>query len=152
VKKAMRIAPDAKANCIFCKRSTQSSRSVEHIIAESFGNTEYVLPRGAVCDPCNNYVASSVEQPVLESDYFLQARFDGSVPNKRNRSSSINGIVLPEYRAEVSRDATGDLHVYVEERAKASVLNGRSRALIIPRMHRKTGRDPVCAISWKDGN
>ncbi len=138
---AIPIRPDAEANCIFCKRRTQASRSVEHILAESFGNTEYVLPRGVVCDPCNNYFASSVEQPVLESDYFLQARFDGSVPNKRHRSPSINGVVLPQYHAEVSRDATGDLHVYVEEQATASLLNGRSRALMIPRMHRKP--DPI---------
>lgn len=137
MEEAIRIGPEA--NCIFCKRSTQASRSVEHVLAESFGNTEYVLPRGVVCDPCNNYFASSVEQPVLESDSFLQARFDGSVPNKRNRSPSINGIVLPKYRAEVSRDAAGDLHIYVEEQATASLLDGRSRALIIPRMNRKPG-------------
>ncbi len=34
--------------CIFCKTDSDSSRSVEHIIPESLGNTDYVLPPGCV--------------------------------------------------------------------------------------------------------
>lgn len=40
--------------CIFCKRNSNSSRSVEYIIPESLGNEEHVPPPGVVCDACNN--------------------------------------------------------------------------------------------------
>ena len=48
--------------CIFCKKDSCNSRSVEHILPESLGNEEHILPAGIVCDRCNNYFASSVEQ------------------------------------------------------------------------------------------
>ncbi len=61
--------------CIFCKRDSTGSCSVEHIIPESLGNEEHVLPPGVVCGACNNYFASSIEQAVLESGAFKIARF-----------------------------------------------------------------------------
>lgn len=53
-------------NCLFCKRDSSTSRSVEHVIPESLGNKEYVLPRGMVCDKCNQYFAIKIEKPLLE--------------------------------------------------------------------------------------
>jgi len=69
--------------CIFCKQDSIDSRSVEHIVPESLGNHEHVLPPGIVCDQCNNYLGRAVEKPVLESEYLAQVRFINSVVNKR---------------------------------------------------------------------
>lgn len=71
--------------CIFCREDAAQSRSVEHIIPESLGNTEHVLPRGIVCDKCNNYFARKVEGPLLETEYFRHARATMQVHNKRKR-------------------------------------------------------------------
>lgn len=71
--------------CIFCKQTSDDSRSVEHIIPESLGNKSTILPKGAVCDSCNNYFASKVEKPVLESKEFTQLRFNQLVKNKKGR-------------------------------------------------------------------
>ncbi len=60
--------------CIFCKGDSNQSRSVEHIIPEALGNIEHVLPRGIVCDTCNNYFARKVEGPLLETQWFRHAR------------------------------------------------------------------------------
>jgi len=60
--------------CIFCEADTSNSKSVEHIIPESLGNLDHVLPAGIVCDQCNNYFAVKVERPLLESAYFTQLR------------------------------------------------------------------------------
>ena len=49
--------------CIFCKTKSSACVSVEHIIPESLGNTQHILPRGWVCDSCNNYMATKVEKP-----------------------------------------------------------------------------------------
>jgi hypothetical protein len=61
--------------CIFCKQDRSESRSVEHILPESHGNSKRMLPKGVVCDGRNNYFAESVEQPFLESDAVKVMRF-----------------------------------------------------------------------------
>lgn len=71
--------------CIFCKKSSDESNSVEHVIPESLGNKTTILPKGAVCDSCNNYFASKVEKFVLDSDEFTQLRFNQLVKNKKGR-------------------------------------------------------------------
>lgn len=82
-------------NCIFCKGDAAGSRSIEHIIPESLGNTKNILPRGTVCDACNNYFAVKVEKPLLDSDYFTHTRFRNIIPNKRGNVPSIEGLYEP---------------------------------------------------------
>jgi hypothetical protein len=65
-------------------------KSVEHIIPESWGNTKYVLPRGTVCDRCNNYFARKVEGLLLPHVSFRNLRALYRVPTKR-------GVHLPVY-------------------------------------------------------
>lgn len=71
--------------CIFCKQCSDDSKSIEHIVPESLGNKNTVLPKGVVCDSCNNYFASKVEKPVLDSKEFTQLRFNQLVKNKKGR-------------------------------------------------------------------
>lgn len=87
--------------CIFCKRPSLSSQSVEHIVPESLGNTDHTLPRGVVCDACNNYFARKVEKPVLDSPMMRLLRSDRQIPNKRRRIPSCDAQEspeLPDYR------------------------------------------------------
>ena len=78
--------------CIFCKTDSSNSISVEHIIPESLGNKEHVLPSGIVCDKCNNYFARKVEQPLLGDDYFLYARFSNLIPSKRGKIPTVKAF------------------------------------------------------------
>jgi hypothetical protein len=48
-----------------------------------------------VCDRCNNYFASKIEQPVLNSDYFRHARFRNAIPNKKGRIPTLEVIFGP---------------------------------------------------------
>lgn len=87
--------------CIFCKSQSELSHSVEHIISESLGNTEHTLPRGVVCDSCNNYFARKIEQPVLDSPMMRLLRSDRKIPNKRRRLPTFQQYEspdLPDYR------------------------------------------------------
>jgi HNH endonuclease len=79
--------------CIFCKGDSTQSRSVEHIIPEALGNIEHVLPRGIVCDTCNNYFARKVEGPLLETQWFWHARSHQAIGNKRGFITPMSGIV-----------------------------------------------------------
>jgi hypothetical protein len=100
-------------HCIFCKRDSTGSGAVEHIVPESLGNTEHVLPPGVVCDECNNYLGRAVEKPVLESEYFTQARFVNQVPSKRG--------ALPTIRA-----------LHVESAALVEIVSRRHENAIYP--------------------
>lgn len=81
-------------DCIWCKNNSDSSTSVEHILPESFGNTQHILPRGWVCDSCNNYFARKIEKPFLDSDYAKSIRFQMNIPNKRGKIPSITARLL----------------------------------------------------------
>lgn len=101
--------------CLFCKRSTASSRSKEHIIPESLGNTIFVLPRGVVCDRCNNYFASKVEKPFLESPGISALRGYQAVPSKRGRVPISMGVIFPTCRSvRIRRHLSGPVKASVD--------------------------------------
>jgi hypothetical protein len=138
-----------ETRCIFCKKDASASRSVEHIVPESLGNEQHTLPPGVVCDSCNNYFASSVEQPVLESGYFVTSRFNALIPNKRRRMPRLSGILLPGHprgqqvqfhQAEVSRDANGNFELYAEGSAEEAIVSGKTNRLVIPASGPKPNR------------
>jgi hypothetical protein len=79
--------------CIFCKKDSSTSRSVEHIMPEAIGSKKRVLPLGVVCDQCNNYFAREVELPVLNHPSMRNVRAWYQVPNKRGKSPSLHGHI-----------------------------------------------------------
>jgi len=80
--------------CIFCKCQSDTSKSIEHIIPESLGNTEHTLAKGIVCDSCNNYFAVKIEQPLLQLPYFISSRHRNDVENKKGRIPIDKGILI----------------------------------------------------------
>lgn len=80
--------------CIFCKENSDNSKSIEHIIPESLGNTEHVLNPGWVCDSCNNYFSRKVEAPFLNSNEQIASRFSMAVPSKKQRIPKATGFML----------------------------------------------------------
>lgn len=91
--------------CIFCKADSSGSRSVEHILPESLGNSKDVLPKGVVCDKCNNYFAKAVEKPFLEDGTVRLMRFHEGLPSKKGRVPMISGVLSPGICVEMSRNA-----------------------------------------------
>lgn len=94
--------------CIFCKQDSSTSRTIEHIIPEALGNKDHFLPPGVVCDQCNNYFGLKIEEPLLGSDHFRQARFRNFIGNKEDRIPTIQGLLLPSIvPIEIFRDKEG---------------------------------------------
>lgn len=79
--------------CLFCKEDSTSTKSIEHIIPESLGNKTITLPRGHVCDKCNNYFSREIEKPFLERYDMRLLRFYEDVPSKRNKFPQLTGIM-----------------------------------------------------------
>lgn len=128
--------------CIFCKDDSTTSRSVEHVIPESLGNTEHTLRPGIVCDKCNNYFAHSVEGPLLSDPFFRQQRFQSAVTTKKGQPPRVLGIHLPgPTLVEVfpnldgSGISVGAANPSHEKAWIESLLNRTGGKLIIPRSH-----------------
>lgn len=88
-------------DCIFCLEDASESVSVEHIIPESLGNADHMLPRGVVCDACNNYFSRKIEKPLLDSGVFRLLRADRRIKTKKGRVPvlpSYDDRSLPSYR------------------------------------------------------
>jgi HNH endonuclease len=125
--------------CLFCKQDSSASRSVEHIIPESLGNLEHVLPTGTVCDNCNNYLARKVEKPILDSRYFQERRFAAAVPNKKGRVPTLDGVHFQSLtRVQLTKQANGaDVFVGAydgeeDSRLITSLLCAESGSFIFP--------------------
>jgi len=94
--------------CIFCASPTAGSKSREHILPESLGNTDHWLPPGVVCDGCNNYFAVKIERPVLESTFFTALRQRQDIPNKRGQMPIVKGVFpLPRIAVSLQRTPGG---------------------------------------------
>lgn len=119
--------------CLFCKKDSSTSRSVEHIIPESLGNTTHILPKGVVCDQCNNYFSREVEKPFLESPAIRALRFEQALESKKGRVPALPGMILPDVPAIVARfpkyNATS---IVVPESEVARVLSLKESTLIFP--------------------
>ncbi len=123
--------------CIFCKAHSGASKTIEHIIPESFGNVEHVLPAGVVCDACNNYFSREVEKPLLDSDYFTHARFRMDIASKKGVIPSIWGIHLGSRSiVGVSKESDGKaiypLNPKDESRFIQNIRASTGGTLIIP--------------------
>lgn len=71
--------------CIFCHKDSSTSKSVEHIIPESLGNKEHILPKGYVCDACNNYFSVKIEKELLAQPYFVSMRRRNDIRTKKGK-------------------------------------------------------------------
>jgi hypothetical protein len=81
--------------CIFCETDSPSTNT-EHIVPESLGGDDVrVAPHGSVCNRCNQYFGTKVEQVALRSFPFNLHRVMMGVPSKKGNPHE---IVMPEGR------------------------------------------------------
>jgi hypothetical protein len=111
--------------CIFCKNPSSNSKSIEHIVPESLGNMEHILPPGIVCDKCNNYFSREIEGPVLSQSYFRDARHRMSIPNKRKRIPPIKGHIWQSgTEIEISKERDGSNSICAVKENEESAFIG----------------------------
>lgn len=67
--------------CIFCEEENDA-KSMEHIVSEAFGNKNYVMKYGAVCDDCNNNF-SAFEGKAVSQTVFVMERSRMGIPTKK---------------------------------------------------------------------
>ncbi len=117
--------------CIFCKEQSNNSRSVEHILPESLGNQEHILPRGVVCDACNNYFATKIEKPFLEQPYFRSLRSRNRIEGKRKRIPTETALMKGGIVELLPSDF--GLSVIIEDpEIVKKVMNSKSGKIYVP--------------------
>ncbi len=124
-------------HCIYCKRDSSRSKSIEHIIPESLGNIQHTLPPGVVCDECNNYLAREVEKPFLDSLFIVEARLRNRIYNKRGRLPELTGLHLQSGVAVSIERQTSSIWVWARrerdnDRFIKSLLAHKRGTLITP--------------------
>lgn len=111
--------------CIFCGNDSSTSKSVEHIVPASFGNSISVLPKGVVCDKCNNYSARKIESPFLNSEAVLQLRQELEIHNRDGKVVNKFANLPTKNKMQISQD----LHLVMshedktEEEVEQAVFN-----------------------------
>ena len=67
--------------CIVCDKYNEAI-SVEHIVSESFGNKDYIIEKGAICDSCNRRF-SKFEAKAMNNTVFIMERARFARPTKK---------------------------------------------------------------------
>ncbi|MCO6175863.1 HNH endonuclease [Flavobacterium sp. NRK F10] len=119
--------------CLFCKKDSTNSKSVEHIIPESLGNKEHILPKGIVCDKCNQYFAIKLEKPLLEKPYFKNVRSRNMVESKKNNIPLGDAFVFGKKidKVQFGFEDGSNFIVFEKEETLSRVLSKRKGSFII---------------------
>lgn len=121
--------------CIFCHEESSTSKSIEHIIPESLGNKHHFLPKGYVCDKCNNYFSIKIEKELLAQPYFVSLRFRNEILTKKGKLVK-EKMIFPEAAtmAEVTLQTTntGILVSFDDDTLYNSIKNGATKTMIGP--------------------
>lgn len=84
--RSLRLVESApQRGCLVCRTGDGGFRSVEHVFSESLGNTQLILPRGVVCDRCNNGKLSQLDQSLGDFLPVALRRTLLGIPNRQGR-------------------------------------------------------------------
>ena len=117
--------------CIFSRKDSDSSKSVEHIIPESLGNDTLILDKGWVCDQCNNYFAVKIEQQLLELPFFKQYRHELNIENKRGNIPDQEGFIIdPDYsKIKFKKHRNGQKNIEIDSDDLKKVLKSKRKKI-----------------------
>jgi hypothetical protein len=107
--------------CIYCLSTTGPFASEEHVYPESLGNADLILPRGYVCDRCNNGILSELDNALLRFDpiTFLQVLFVPYTKEGKLPRANLQNIAMRR---------TGPRNIAIQAKDKSGWMKNR-RAL-----------------------
>jgi hypothetical protein len=101
--------------CIYCLNTDNNFQSEEHIFPEGLGNDEAVLPKGYVCDNCNNGALSRLDAYLIgfEPISLLKVPFvpytkSGKLP-KANFQNMVVEKTHPRHIKITAKDKSGEM-------------------------------------------
>lgn len=110
--------------CLFCKEPSHETKGVEHLIPESFGSKKLVLPKGLVCDSCNNYFARKIEGPLMSHPSMRNIRGYYQTPTKKGKLPSLLGYIAgTDIQVNLKLDENKRPFVRAEKASEQSVVD-----------------------------
>lgn len=118
--------------CLFCKKDSTKTKGVEHLIPESIGSKRLILPKGLVCDKCNNYFSTKVEKPVLSHQSFRNIRAWYQVPNKKGKLPSVKGSIAgTDIDISMRRAKNGGIEIKAEKAKDQTIVDKYIQRLVL---------------------
>lgn len=62
-----------------------NTKSEEHVIPKSLGNDDLILPKGIICDKCNNYFSTNIEKQFLSLEPISLLRSYHLIPSRKKK-------------------------------------------------------------------
>jgi hypothetical protein len=78
-----------RRGCLICRRSDGGFSTDEHIVPESLGNTDKILPPGVVCDRCNHEVCAPLDEALCTFGPVQMLRTMRQQPTKSGKLPSV---------------------------------------------------------------
>jgi hypothetical protein len=105
--------PRRNGPCIYCRSTTNAFTTCEHPFAESaVGRNDKILPRGAVCDPCNHEVNNHLDEALAEFSPTAMIRVDLGIAGKDGKPAKAkfqNATLERRPAPAIERDPKGDV-------------------------------------------
>lgn len=117
--------------CIFCHKDSSTSKSVEHIIPESLGNKEHILPKGYVCDTCNHYFSVKVESLLLAQPYFVSMRRRNDIRTKKGNYVAEKMLFPGAHKISETRfDLENNILYITDDEVVKAIIEGKCHSAI----------------------
>ena len=101
--------------CIYCLSESGTFNAEEHIIPESLCGDEIYLPKGFVCDTCNNGISSQLDEALINFEPVAMLRVDytpytkaGKFPSANFQNMKVEKVAPREIRV-IAKDKTGGI-------------------------------------------
>ncbi len=99
--------------CIYCLSETGTFNSEEHILPETLAGDNIFLPKGFVCDACNNGISSKLDEALInfEPIAFLRVQFTPYTKTGKFPRANFQNMVIektdPNHIKITAKDKTG---------------------------------------------
>src|SRR5579872_1814158 len=132
--------------CVWCLRHEQEGvtfTSESHVLPNAVGNTEWTLPPGVVCDPCNQYFGQKIEPGLLDDPLFhVRAVALGAVD-----PDDMNAFRNKIFDAQHPSTNTVNRHLHLDVKRQGQTLDLDVQYAIRGQMERSYTTKQLAALS-----
>jgi hypothetical protein len=112
--------------CIYCKKETGARVGIAHIFPEALHANDEVLPRGSVCDGCNQYLGRRLDENLIRYPSVALAIQFLATPGKSGKSRKLIGAI----EREIPGQPDALFRTFTEKPTIVTAHDGSRRAIV----------------------
>ncbi|MBI5101054.1 MAG: hypothetical protein HZB33_04380, partial [Nitrospirae bacterium] len=78
--------------CIYCRKPSTSAQGIAHVFPEAIVKNNIVLPKGSVCDSCNNYL-KELDSALIAHNHIWPIIQMAGLPGKKGKPRKKLGYI-----------------------------------------------------------